>query len=121
MIQDKKNISLPITRQFNINPIWNKFHYFETETLLANMITLCFWEISMLRVRIHYLIIFVMLRIYFAFLKNQHVLRRQFNINSISSIRNNFHYFETEASKHLDMSLIFKAKIDGSVPYTQFY
>ena len=36
-------------------------------------ITLCSWEISMLRVRIQYLMIFLMFTIYLALLKNQHV------------------------------------------------
>ena len=42
----------------------------------------------------------------------------QLNINSI---RNNFHFLESEASKHLDILLITETKIDESFPSAKFY
>ena len=52
---------------------------------------------------------------------------REKNINqpiigqlSINSIRNKFHFLESEASKHLDILLISATKIDESFPLAQF-
>ena len=52
---------------------------------------------------------------------------RQKNINqpiigqlNINSIRNKFHFLESEASKHLDILLISETKIDESFPSAQF-
>ena len=39
---------------------------------------------------------------------------------NISSVRNKFHFLESEASKHLDISLISETKIDESFPAAQF-
>ena len=39
---------------------------------------------------------------------------------NINSIRNKFHFHESEASKHLDILLISEAKIDDSFPSAQF-
>ena len=40
---------------------------------------------------------------------------------NINSIRNNFHFLESEASKHLDILLISETKIDESFPSAKFY
>ena len=52
---------------------------------------------------------------------------REKNINrpiigqlNINSIRNKFHFLESEASKHLDILLISETKIDESFPSAQF-
>ena len=52
---------------------------------------------------------------------------REKNINrpiigqlNINSIKNKFHFLESEASKHLDISLISETKIDESFPSAQF-
>ena len=52
---------------------------------------------------------------------------REKNINrpiigqlNINSIRNKFHFLESEASKHLDILLISETKIDESFPAAQF-
>ena len=52
---------------------------------------------------------------------------REKNINrpiigqlNINSIRNKFHFLESEASKHLDILLISEIKIDESFPSAQF-
>ena len=40
---------------------------------------------------------------------------------NINSIKNNFHFLESEASKHLDILLIPETKIDESFPSAKFY